>query len=120
MPQDPDSRSEKIQTTVRMDPALHRQLSDYVYEAGRNLPPKERPSADAVIQNAVRRLLAEGRPNPPHAPSAGEPDQQIPKGFLPLVLELVQLLQEPDQSRHRHWRDAVRDLLQARIDERKK
>lgn len=119
MAQDGESRADKVQTTVRMDPVLHRQLSDYVYELGRHLPPRERPSADAVIQDAIRRLL-EGAAKPAPGPTLGTDDQLIPKPYLPLVLELVNLLQEPDKSRHCHWRDAVHDLLQARIDERKR
>ena len=120
MPQDSDSRPEKILITVRMDPALHRQLCDYVYELGHNLPPKERPCADAVIQQAIRQLLAEHVPSQPVQLQTEEERPAIPPAFLPLVRELVELLQEPDQSRHRHWRDAVRDLLQARIGERRK
>lgn len=37
-----------------MDGRLHRRLTDLVYEMGRGLPPRQRPSMDSVIQDAVR------------------------------------------------------------------
>ncbi len=52
-----DKQPNIVRTTVRMDAALHQALSDLIYDQGRGLPPKAKPSLDSAIQEAVRRYV---------------------------------------------------------------
>ena len=52
-----DSKTKIVRVTVRMDPCLHERLRDAVYDLGKGMPPKKRPSIDSVIQQAVREFL---------------------------------------------------------------
>lgn len=53
-----------VRTTVRMGAALHARFIDYVHERGRGLPPRKRPSMDAIIQEAVEARIAKPGPVP--------------------------------------------------------
>src|SRR5678816_4652334 len=49
---------EIVQTTLRMDAALHEALRDHVHALGKGLSKGERPSLDSVVQGMIRAALA--------------------------------------------------------------
>lgn len=53
-----DSKSNKVTTTIRFDAKLHQELNDFVHDSGKGKPPKERPSKDAIVQEAVKKWLS--------------------------------------------------------------
>lgn len=53
-----ENKANLVRTTVRMNPELHQRFTDYVHERGRGLPPRKRPSMDAVIQEAIEAKLS--------------------------------------------------------------
>lgn len=58
-PQATENRPKKVTTTIRFDAELHDALNTFAYEAGRGIPPKDRPSKDSLVQLAVKRLISE-------------------------------------------------------------
>jgi hypothetical protein len=83
-----------IRTTVRMDSSLHQELSDLVHDLGRGLPPKEKPSIDSAIQDAVRAYLgspaaAGSSPDPLPAKDEAPPTLGIPRGDWHAMLDRI-------------------------------
>ena len=56
--------------------------------------------------------------NDSNTPEGGELDH-ISTREREYLVELLSLLREPNASRERHWREAIKDILQGRIDRRK-
>lgn len=84
-----------------MPESLHRELTDLVYEMGKGLPPRERPTIDATIQKAVETLLAAGKigqPTDVMVPAEGACPRcgGIPEELMPLAKATIQYyLAEP-------------------------
>ena len=57
--QAPENRPKKVTTTIRFDAELHEALNTFVYQAGKGIPPKDRPSKDSLVQLAVKRMISE-------------------------------------------------------------
>lgn len=77
-----------VRTTVRMDGDLHGFLTDFVYELGRGLPPRQRPTIDSVIQSAVRMYLEAGKTRP----GLTDKDEAI-------LASVVDILRQKDSTR---------------------
>jgi hypothetical protein len=57
-----ENTTKKVAFTVRFDHDFNEQINEFVHQAGKGLPPNQKPSKDKLIQDAVRATIAASSP----------------------------------------------------------
>ena len=58
--QDVENKKKIVQTTIRFEFGLHERLNEFVHEMGKGKQPKDQPSKDSVVQEAVIHFIGHG------------------------------------------------------------